>query len=144
MVLGPDNLDLGPPRPHRKFRFVVKLFKDAKQLRDAEFLSRGRRPFPTIFAREAEGKVQSGVMGDTMSVTFMRTDVEDFNEIWLGLYDGVGTLIEEWDFGEVKIIPPGWPGYEECLDEGEQTVTFTYEKMMYRSSGGEWTNWSAL
>ncbi len=145
-VIGPDGLDMGVTNPRRKFRWVVRLYKDAKQVRPAEFLSRCQRPPLTIHG--TADKIWNG--GGEILMTFRRTDVEQCDEIWLALYDGCGVIVEEWELLDVRAIPMRLftshiPGDEEYEDEpGEQTVKYMFDSMRYKAADEKWTNFSTL
>ena len=155
-VIGPDNLDMGENNLRRKFRWVVKLFKDAKQVNKAEFVRVSRRPPLNINATVEKSWNSGGVM----EITFFRTNVEPFDEVWIGLHQGDGSLVEEWELCDVKRLPlclftSHIPGDEEYEDnEGEETAKIDFRHMRYRrhvklgfgidDKVGKWENWSVI
>lgn len=141
-----NNIDEKPVIFKRKYRFLIKLFKDAKQVAE-EWLLRGQRP-PLTISATAE---KSWNEGGEVNFTFNRIGVEPCDEIWLGLLDGCGNIVEEFELCDVSVIPPGkrlmenWGYFENPIEQEDTTqIIYEFKHMRYRAAGEKWTNWSVI
>lgn len=126
---------------------MVKLFKDAKQVNQDEWLLRGQRP-PLTFSVTAE---QSRNDGGEVTFTFNRVGVEACDEIWVGLLDECGSIVEEWELCDVEIMSMkrqleinGSFCENPYVEDDTTQIIYEFKHMRYRAAGEQWTNWSVI
>ncbi len=88
----------------KKFLWSIKLYKDGKQVHEEEILKRiSQRPLFNVHVTAEK----SWTEGSDLRMTFNRIDIEECDEIWVGLRDVCGNLLEEWELLNVTLTLNG-------------------------------------
>lgn len=107
--------------PKKKFRWMIQFFKDGVAVREAEFVKMGNRPPPSILYPE-------NTRFELMIFDLWREKgwaPEDFNQIEIKLFDGLGVLYERWLLKDAKFFSLERDHLNEDLSEDEELFTAT-------------------
>jgi hypothetical protein len=105
--------------PKKKFRWMVQFFKDGVAVRDAEFVKMGNKPPPSVLYPE-------NTRFELIIFNLWRKkgwEPEEFNQVEIKLFDGMGNLFERWLLKDAKFYSLDRDFINE--DESDEEELFT-------------------